>query len=94
MLKRDAEGLPTGDFVPQPSEPWDDCFTDVTGVPSILWPGAARLTVESDSPWWVVYTEDPEGVCIEPQTAPPDAANLGITGDHYLEALFTFSEDF
>jgi aldose 1-epimerase len=50
--------------------------------------------VESDAPWWVVYTEDTEGVCIEPQTAPPDAANLGITGDHYLEALFTFTEEF
>jgi aldose 1-epimerase len=40
-----------------------------------------------------VYTEDEEGVCIEPQTAPPDAQNLGFTGEHYLEALFTFTED-
>jgi aldose 1-epimerase len=32
-------------------------------------------------------------VCIEPQTAPPDAANLGITGEHYMEALFVFSQD-
>jgi aldose 1-epimerase len=51
------------------------------------------LDIESDAPTWIVYTEDTEGVCIEPQTAPPDAANLGIAGDHYLEALFTFSED-
>jgi len=29
---------------------------------------------------------------VEPQTAPPDAANLGITGENYLEALFVFDE--
>jgi len=94
MILRDEDGLPTDTFVPQPEGPWDDCFTDIQGIPSVTWAGAATLTVESDAPWWVVYTEDTDGVCIEPQTAPPDAANLGITGDHYLEALFTFSEDF
>jgi len=94
MIKRDDESLPTDTFVPQPEGPWDDCFTDLQGIPTVTWAGAAKLTVESDAPWWVVYTEDSDGVCIEPQTAPPDAANLGITGDHYLEALFTFSEDF
>ena len=45
------------------------------------------------APWWVVYTEDPDGICIEPQTAPPDAQNLGITGEHYIEALFVFEEE-
>jgi aldose 1-epimerase len=39
-----------------------------------------------------VYNEDPDGVCIEPQTAPPDAANLGISGENYIEVLFVFSE--
>jgi aldose 1-epimerase len=52
-----------------------------------------RIDIESDAPWWVVYTEDPDGVCIEPQTAPPDAANLGISGENYIEALFVFSEE-
>jgi len=93
MMVRGEDGLPTGEFVPQPSEPWDDCFTDIKGVPSIVWPGAARVTVESDAPYWVVYTEDSDGVCLEPQTAPPNAQNLGITGEHYIEALFTFSEE-
>jgi aldose 1-epimerase len=36
------------------------------------------------------YSEDPDGVCIEPQTAPPDAQNLGISGENYIEALFVF----
>ena len=92
MLKRASDGLPTGERTEPVPQPWDDIFTDIRGVPAIVWEGAARIDIESDSPWWVVYTEDHEGICIEPQTAPPEAANLGITGEHYLEALFIFSE--
>jgi len=93
MLERDDEGMPTGKRVSPKEQPWDDAFTEIRGVPSVVWEGAARIDIESDSPWWVVYTEDHEGVCIEPETAPPDAANLGITGEHYLEALFLFSKE-
>jgi aldose 1-epimerase len=50
----------------------------------------ARISIECDAPWWVVYSEDSDGVCLEPQTAPPDAQNLGITGENYIEALFVF----
>ena len=94
MFLRNEEGMPTGELIPSPEGPWDDCFTGVRGTPTLIWPGAARLEIESDAPYWVVYTEDPEGIAVEPQTAPPDAANLGIIGDHYIEALFTFSEDY
>ena len=62
------------------------------GTPAVVYDGVARIDIECDAPWWVVYTEDPDGICVEPQTAPPDAANLGITGDHYLEALYTFTD--
>ena len=94
MFKRGDEKLIQNELIAPLPEPWDDTFVGVRGIPEVLWPGAARLTVESDSPYWVVYTEDSDGVCIEPQTAPPDAQNMGIVGDHYLEALFTFSEDY
>jgi aldose 1-epimerase len=50
----------------------------------------ARISIECDAPWWVVYSEDSDGVCLEPQTAPPDAQNLGISGENYIEALFVF----
>ncbi|MBI3430024.1 MAG: galactose mutarotase [Actinobacteria bacterium] len=93
MMERDSELLPTGKIVEPSRQPWDDAFTEIRGVPAIMWEGAARIDIESDAPWWVVYTEDPEGICIEPQTAPPDAANLGIVGEHYIEALFLFSEE-
>ncbi len=92
MLKRDSDGIPTGDFVPKSRGPWDDTFTEVRGVPAVVYEDFVRVSIECDAPWWVVYDEDPEGVCIEPQTAPPDAANLGITGENYIEALFVFNE--
>ena len=59
-------------------------------MPAVVWEDVMRVSIESDAPYWVVYNEDSEGVCIEPQTAPPDAANLGISGEHYLETLFVF----
>ena len=93
MLERGSDGIPTGVQTTPSKQPWDDIFTQIRGVPSVIWGGAARIDIESDAPWWVVYTEDHEGVCIEPETAPPDAANLGLVGEHYLEALFLFSED-
>lgn len=92
MLERDSDGLPTGKFVSPSKQPWDDAFTQIRGVPAVIWEDVARIDIECDAPWWVVYTEDADGVCIEPQTAPPDAANLGLLGEHYLEALFVFSE--
>jgi aldose 1-epimerase len=92
MLKRGSDGLPTNEMVAMSPEPWDDAFTEIRGTPAVSWEGVARIDIESDAPWWVVYTEDSDGVCIEPQTAPPDAANLGISGENYLEALFVFSE--
>lgn len=90
MLVRGRDGLPTGETARPHQGPFDDAFTKVIGTPSITWDDFLTISIESDAPWWVVYNEDSEGICIEPQSAPPDAANLGISGDHYLEALFVF----
>ena len=92
MFVKDKEGLPNGEFTEPGRGPWDDCFTEVRGTPSIVWENVVQISIESDAPYWVVYNEDSDGVCVEPQTAPPDAANLGITGENYLEALFVFDE--
>jgi aldose 1-epimerase len=92
MMARDADFVFTGQYLPQLPGPWDDTFVEIIGTPEIIWPGAARLTVESDAPYWTVYTEDEDGICLEPQTAPPNAHLLGITGDSYIEALFVFNE--
>ncbi|MEI6649359.1 MAG: galactose mutarotase [Actinomycetes bacterium] len=92
MLVRGPNYLPTGEYVPIPPKPWDDAFSGVKNDPILQWPGQAKIRISSEVPWWVVYTEDPMGICVEPQTAPPDAANLDIQGAHRVSATFTFSD--
>ncbi|MGQ2911325.1 aldose 1-epimerase [Aeromicrobium sp.] len=72
MVERGDAMLPTGRFVEPVAEPWDDCFA-LQRPPSIRWGDTLTLRLSSDAPWWVVYTRPEHAVCIEPQTAPPDA---------------------
>jgi aldose 1-epimerase len=75
MLVRDREGIPTGERVRPTARPWDDVFTDLPHAPRLRWPGLLRLSVESACRYWVIYDEQPHGLCVEPQTGPPDAGN-------------------
>jgi aldose 1-epimerase len=77
MWERDRSGIPTGELVPVPPGPWDDAFAGVTEPLRVSWPGALDLTLtaSSSASTWVVYDQDPRMVCLEPQTAPPDAFN-------------------
>lgn len=75
MLERDTDGLPTHRWTTPSAEPWDDCFTDLSATPAVVWPGLGRVEVTSDLDHVVVFTEHPEGVCVEPQSGPPDEAN-------------------
>ena len=43
----------------------------------MVWDGALALEISSDAAHAVVFDERPGAVCIEPQTAPPNAAELG-----------------
>ncbi|GAA3534180.1 aldose 1-epimerase [Aeromicrobium panaciterrae] len=72
MVERGTDALPTGRLVQPSSGPWDDCFK-VAGSPVLNWPGALEVSLSSSSPWWVVYDQPAETVCVEPQSAPPDA---------------------
>lgn len=76
MFERGADGLPTGALVPPHPPPWDDAFTGLRTSPIVRWPGALEIALSSTADIWVVYDEPVEGVCVEPQTAPPDAINL------------------
>lgn len=75
MWLRGADGIPTGEQVPPPPGPWDDCFDGVAQPLELVWPGALRLALTSSARCWVVYDEPAHAVCVEPQTAPPDALN-------------------
>jgi aldose 1-epimerase len=76
MYRRDADGLPTGELVRPAPRPWDDCFVGLALPPVVRWPGVLRLSIESTADHWVVYDEQVEAICIEPQTGPPDGPNL------------------
>jgi aldose 1-epimerase len=75
MFERDDDGVATRRRLPVAEGPWDDCFGDVPANPAITWPGVLRLEIESTCAFWVVFTERRHAVCLEPQTAPPDALN-------------------
>jgi len=76
MYARDSSGLPTGATIPPTPRPWDDAFTDIVIPPRLTWPGVLRLDLRSTAPFWVVFDERDAAICVEPQTAPPDAFNL------------------
>jgi aldose 1-epimerase len=77
MLLRGPDGVPTGEVVPPPPGPWDDAFVDLARPPVLRWPGAIEVTVHSDAQYWVVFTEREEGICVEPQTGPPNGLEDG-----------------
>ena len=80
-----VDGIPDGTEEPVPAGPAQDAdldtvLADVAWPVTLTWPGVARLSVGADTTWGVVFTQREAAVCAEPQTAPPDAANLGLAG--------------
>ncbi|CAL9464367.1 aldose epimerase [Streptomyces radiopugnans] len=74
--ERGEDHIPTGRRVEPRPGPWDDCFGMPDGVDvTLTWPGELELKVASRAEWVVVYDEQPEAVCVEPQTGPPDGLN-------------------
>ena len=75
MYALDETAIPTGELITPPPGPWDNCFTDLETDPVIEWPGQVRLRLSSTCSHWVVYTEPPAALCVEPQTDAPDSVN-------------------
>ncbi len=75
MELRDAEGIPGGQRVPPPPGPWDDCFGGLRQQPVLTWPGALELAITSTCDYLVVFDKPEHAICVEPQSAPPDALN-------------------
>ncbi|WP_329336654.1 aldose 1-epimerase [Streptomyces sp. NBC_00663] len=74
--ERGDDHLPTGRRVDPRPGPWDDCFGMPGGVDvTLTWPGQLELKVASREEWVVVYDEQAEAVCVEPQTGPPNGLN-------------------
>lgn len=74
MYVRDATGLTTTTTRMPPEPPWDDCFAGAIMDPIIVVNGVS-VKLSSSCKFWVVYTQDPRGVCVEPQSGIPNAFN-------------------
>ncbi|GAA3152845.1 aldose 1-epimerase [Streptomyces rameus] len=93
--ERGDDHLPTGNRIDPKPGPWDDCFGMPGGVDvTLTWPGRLELKVTSREEWVVVYDEQAEAVCVEPQTGPPNGLNTLprlVTPLEPLEATTTWS---
>lgn len=93
--ERGEDHIPTGRRVDPGPGPWDDCFGMPEGVDvTLTWPGQLELTVTSKEKWVVVYDEQAEAVCVEPQTGPPNGLNTDprlVTPLEPLEASTTWT---
>lgn len=81
MYLRDDEGIATSrlrtpDPLPWPGTVCDDCFTGPL-APLVLHYPTLDLRIDSDCDHWVIFDGAPDAVCVEPQSGPPDAFNLG-----------------
>jgi aldose 1-epimerase len=80
MYRRDDEGIPSGELVPPPPSPWDDCFVRPQQALTMRYGSPVdglEVRLDSDCDHWVVFDELPDALCVEPQSGPPDAFNLG-----------------
>ncbi|KOX16542.1 MULTISPECIES: aldose epimerase [unclassified Streptomyces] len=74
--ERGGNHLPTGRRIDPLPGPWDDCFGMPGGVDvTLTWPEELELRVTSRSEWVVLYDEQAEAVCVEPQSGPPNGLN-------------------
>ncbi|OKK18387.1 aldose epimerase [Streptomyces sp. CB00455] len=74
--ERGEDHLPTGNRIDPKPGPWDDCFGMPQGVDvTLTWPGALEVRITSRAEWVVVYDEEAEAVCVEPQSGPPNGLN-------------------
>ncbi|MFM2070789.1 MAG: hypothetical protein RLZZ623_1052 [Actinomycetota bacterium] len=76
MYTRDPAGMAIAELVGPAPHPWDDCFVQPTAPLRLHFPGLT-LSVESDCDHWVVYDEQADMTCVEPQSGPPDGFTIG-----------------
>ena len=75
MYVRGSDGIPMGEFVEPTHGPHDDCFVDALMTPRIIFDDGVSLELRSDCSHWVVYDEQSHGLCVEPQSGPPNGIN-------------------
>ena len=76
MYLRGDDGIPTGEVVPPTTGPHDDCFVDVVDDPVVTFDDGVSIHMQSDCNHWVIFDELSEGLCVEPQSGPPNELNV------------------
>lgn len=71
----DADLIPTGELVEIPEPPFNMTVSGMADWPTIVWPDALTLAVESTFDHWVIFTEPEHALCVEPQSGPPNELN-------------------
>ena len=90
QLVRGDDALPTGDRTSFGAQygTYDDAFVVPEQRASIDWPGVSRLEVRSSAPWFVLFDQLPDALCIEPQSGPPD----GLRSTPFFEPMLVTAE--
>ena len=74
--QRGDDYLPTGRRIDPLPGPRDDCFGLPDGVSATLvWEGELSLEITADVEWLVVFDEQRDAICVEPQSGPPNGLN-------------------
>ncbi|WP_402843941.1 hypothetical protein [Microbacterium sp. GXS0129] len=88
LILADAQGTETVS-VDAPQSPRDAVHRGAVRMPQLRWRDGRTLGIESESRVWVIYEQDPRGICVEPWTCTPGefAAGERITDAGGTEAL-------
>lgn len=76
MYVRDEEKVATKTISAPKPLPWDDCFIGDNPNIKLRWGDLLELKLSSNYPYWVIYSAPVDALCIEPQSAPPNAIEL------------------
>ena len=95
MFLRDSHNITTAEVGLIKKMPWDDCFISDGSDLTLNWGEVLKLKLESNTKYWVVYSEPTDSICLEPQTSPPNAIELGkhstLSAGDKLELFFKLS---
>ena len=93
--ERGADHLPTGRRIDPLPGPRDDCFGFPDGMrATLVWGDELSLEITADCDWAVVFDEQSDAICVEPQSGPPNGINTAprlVTPIDPLELTTTWS---
>lgn len=98
LLERDPDGIASSRKVAFDHEErnvFDDCFVERNG-PVTMYIDSVSLSLESDCSHWTVFDRPAHGICIEPQSGPPNGVNdhpETLNGDDRLSRWFRINWD-